>query len=153
MSNANNGPRNMSCSDYTRLMRLRPMLSYKDKILANADVTNPTAGPCVNVCNGFGIGKYRRSASDWTAYKASQLADQVEVRDRGQPGMGKILTAKSVCSCNESSPSNLMAKDHICIACKSLIGSSRIPGVNYSNSWPIPDSVEWRPYCSGYYGR
>lgn len=119
MSNANNSPRNMSASDYTRIQRLRAMYDYKARIDSNADVTNPTPGRSIDVFTGFGIGKYRRTASDWISYRSAQTSDYVVTQDRGEPGMGKIQTARTLCQCpNPISSSLLMAKDNICIKCK-----------------------------------
>jgi hypothetical protein len=148
MSNANNGPRNMSCSDYIRLQRLRAMTGYAAQVSNNTDVTNPPLGPCVDACNGFGIGKYRRTASDWISYKASQLSDYVVTTDRDQPGMGRTMVVRTLCACpNPVSRSNIMNKDNICISCRYLIGEVRDPVAN-----PIPGNEEWRPFCSGYRG-
>jgi hypothetical protein len=95
------------------------MVGYNAQILSNKDVTNPRIGSCSSACDGFGIGKYRRTASDWTSYKASQVSDYVVTEDRGEPGMGKIQTARTLCQCpNPISSSLLMAKANICIKCK-----------------------------------
>jgi hypothetical protein len=149
MSNANNSPRGMSASDYTRLTRLRAMVGYGNQVDNNIDVTNPTPGACIDTCRGFGVGKYRRTASNWIAYKASTTTDYVVSSDVGQPGMGKTLTVKTLCACpNPVSSSLMMNKDIICISCSHLIGEVRDPLAN-----PIPGNEEWRPYCSGYHGR
>jgi hypothetical protein len=164
MSNANNSVRGMSASDFTRIKKLRAMYDYKARVDYNVDVTNPTPGPCIDVCRGFGIGKYRRSASDWIAFKSAQISDYVVMSDRDQPGMGKTLTVNKICQCPTSSEaSNIMNKDHICIECKSLVGHARISNANaiqpvptianYSNSWPIPGNEEWRSFCSGYHAK
>jgi hypothetical protein len=119
MSNANNSVRGMSASDFTRIKKLRAMYDYNQRIDNKVDVTNPTPGRCIDVCRGFGIGKYRRSASDWIAFKSAQISDYVVMSDRDQPGMGKTLTVNKICQCPTPVASSLlMAKDNICIKCK-----------------------------------
>jgi len=163
MSNANNSVRGMSASDFTRIRKLRAMYDYNQRVASNSDVTNPTPGRSIDVFTGFGIGKYRRTASDWVTFKSAQISDYVVMSDRGQPGMGKTLTVNKICQCpTPSVASNIMNKDHICIECKSLVGHARISNANanqpvptianYANSWPIPGNEEWRTFCSGYRG-
>lgn len=127
MSNANNNPRNMTASDYTRILKLRTMYNYNQRVASNSDVTNPAPGRSIDVFSGYGIGKYRRTASDWTFFKSAQTSDYVTMNDRGEPGMGKTLTVNKICICTDPlfSPSNIMGKDDICVKCKSRIVSTK----------------------------
>ena len=127
MSNGNNGPRNMSASDFTRIRRLRAMYDYNERIDNNSDVTNPTPGRAVDVFTGFGIGKYRRTASDWIAYKAAQTSDYVIMSDRNKPGEGKTLEVVKICICTSPTfvASDIMGKDNVCAVCKSRIVSTK----------------------------
>ena len=127
MSNANNNPRSMSASDYTRVLKLRAMYDYRTRINNNVDVTNPSPGRSLDIYTGFGIGKYRRTASDWIAYRAAQTSDYVTMKDASQPGMGKILTVNQVCVCTSPTfvPSNIMGKHDICAVCKSRVVSTK----------------------------
>jgi hypothetical protein len=152
MSNANSSPRGMSASDYTRIRRLQAMVEYGNEVRDNVDVTNPT--PNSGYDNGYGKSKTRRSASDWTAFRASQTADYVVTKDVRQPGEGKTNTAYTLlCNCpNGPVISNIMNKSEICVKCKYLVASERT-STTVSNPWPVPGNEEWRPWCSGYHGR
>jgi hypothetical protein len=120
--NFQRGTRNLSPSDLTRLKRLGGSLQYNNVVLANRDVINPL--PVRQPPNGgaryiqvdFGTSKYRRPASYWTNYRASQTADYVtEIYNPETDGNGKVLTVHRLCSCDTT---NLPKTDRtICLKC------------------------------------
>ncbi len=69
----------LSAGDWTRLQRLKAARAY----LANDKDINPTPNPqlpyskAMLIAPTVGTTKYRRMASQWTDYKASQTADYI----------------------------------------------------------------------------
>ncbi len=69
----------LSASDWTRLQRLKAARTY----LANDKDINPTPNPqlpyakTMLIAPVVGTTKYRRAASQWTDYKASQNVDYI----------------------------------------------------------------------------
>ena len=102
--NFQRGTRNLSASDLTRLKRLGGSLQYSNVVSTNTDVRNPLPVHQAPV-NGtkyiqldFGTTKYRRPASYWTGYIASQNVDYVT--ERYNPNnSGKALLVNKICTC------------------------------------------------------
>ena len=69
-----------SASDFTRFVRMNGDKSYADTLVSNVDIypTSPKTVPDVSTntpkFHGIGTTKYRRPASYWTNYIASQNA-------------------------------------------------------------------------------
>jgi hypothetical protein len=93
---------------------------YKADITGNSDITNP---PVVGVnaaknserqvYPSLGTSKYRRPASYWTDYIASQKADYVT--QQRLSNNSTVLTKTIVCSCTSNT---LTPRQGICMICK-----------------------------------
>lgn len=118
--NFQRGTRNLSPSDLTRLKRLGGSLQYNNVLSTNRDVINPAPVHQAPV-NGtryiqldFGTSKYRRPASYWTGYIASQNTDYVTESYKPN-NSGKDLLVNKICTCATTS---LPKSDRtICLKC------------------------------------
>jgi len=118
-SNIQRGTRKIDAGDWIRLKRLGGAKNYLTD--QPQDITNPPP-TCDDVCgaiqyNGmsraeFGTSKFRRPASYYTDYKASQSADYVleYPREFG----GKILSAVKLCNCSTTDPNK---HNPLCASC------------------------------------
>jgi hypothetical protein len=132
MSNAQMQTRGLSAADWTRLKRLRGArgnaenyssgISVEGVLTTNKDI-NPTPFPQIpysrpiQVYRSVGTSKIRRPASDWTAYKASQVADYPtpsgQIINGFESGTAQIMTR--LCSCSNNI---LETKVAGCIKCQ-----------------------------------
>ena len=119
-SNIQRGTRKIDAGDWVRLKRLGGAKNYLTD--QPGDVTNPSPVPCcVTTDNNrmeraeFGTSKFRRPASFYTDYKASQVADYVVERNRDVGG-GKILTSIRLCNCATADPNK---HNPLCLVSKS----------------------------------
>jgi hypothetical protein len=100
-SNIQRGTRRMDASDWVRIKKLRGATNYLTD--QPGDVTNPSTTCCQTTEYNrmrraeFGTSKIRRPASNWTDYKASQVADYV--LETQSECKGKSLIAVKVCDC------------------------------------------------------
>jgi hypothetical protein len=116
-SNIQRGTRKIDAGDWIRLKRLGGAKNYLTD--QPQDITNPSPVPCcVTTDNNrmeraeFGTSKFRRPASYYTDYKASQSADYVleYPREFG----GKILSAVKLCNCSTTDPNK---HNPLCASC------------------------------------
>jgi hypothetical protein len=139
-SNAQQGTRGMSASDWIRMKRLQgarangytnastngvlsPFLngSSNPNPLFNKDIapTNPPQflvhnNSAINVFDVVGTSKIRRPASNWTDYIASQTADYVTSGQAANTGTSIKNTVTKLCSCSSTT---LNTKRGICTKC------------------------------------
>ena len=134
MSNAQQGTRGMSASDWIRLQRLRGARAngYSNastsgvltstSTIFNKDVVPPLFGQfkihngsAINSFPVVGTSKIRRPASNWTDYVASQTADYVLSSQAGLHQTSVVNKKTTLCSC--ATPSVLPTKTGICTQC------------------------------------
>ena len=132
-SNAQQGTRGLSAGDWIRLKRLRGARqngysnSSTDGLLTpsspvyNKDISPTTPGQfvpglnsAINVFRTVGTTKYRRPASNWTDYVASQTADFVTSSQEAITGTSVKNTVTKLCSCTATT---LTTKTGICTKC------------------------------------
>lgn len=121
-SNAQQGTRGMSASDWIRLKRIKGATTYKTVNLdTNKDIV-PPSNPQIQVHNNgainvfpvVGTSKIRRPASSWTDYIASQTADYITSAQAATTGTSVRNTVRKVCTCTTST---LSTKQGICTKC------------------------------------
>lgn len=106
MSNAQTQTRGLSAGDYTRLKRLRGAKSYVTaNLTTNRDIAAPPAAQTPYTLSSLikpvvGTSRIRRTASNWTDYKASQTADIVTSASNGLNG--NVLTRTKLCDCTSA---------------------------------------------------
>ena len=119
MSNAQTQTRGLSAGDWVRLKRLGGALRYKTVNLSTDKDIIPTTNnqlPYHLPIHSFkvvGTSKIRRTASNWTDYKASQTADYI--LSSTLPSQSTLLTQVRVCDC--TNPTTLTVKSGICTKC------------------------------------
>lgn len=137
-SNAQNGPRSMSASDWIRIKRLQGarqngysnasttgLLSASYQGTVNPNFNKDIAPPqnsqdeihnksAINVFPVVGTSKIRRPASNWTDYVASQTGDYI-LRSQNAVNTTSIKrTNVKICSCTSTTVST---KTGICTKC------------------------------------
>lgn len=132
MGNAQRGTRGMSSSDLTRLKRLRGAAGYQALTQTNADLTALPANqvsynPPILVSNVVGTSRIRRTASQWTDFKAFGSADYVIqgqlVNPNGNVNVGGVVPKQQwLCSnCSGATPARaelpLTSKPGLCKTC------------------------------------
>lgn len=123
MSNAQQGTRGLSAGDWVRLKRLRGAKTYNSVNLAtNKDIYVQPANQIVvdsnsaiNVFRVVGTSKIRRTASNWTDYRASQTADFVLTSQAATTSPSVTNTVTKICDC--ATPSYSVKKLGICTKC------------------------------------
>lgn len=131
-SNAQQGTRGMSASDWIRMKRLQGArangytytsgsTSVSGVLTTNKDIapTNPAQflvhnNSAINVFDVVGTSKIRRPASNWTDYIASQTADYVTSGQAANTGTSIKNTITKLCSCSSTT---LNTKTGICTKC------------------------------------
>lgn len=121
-SNIQRGTLKMDAGDWIRIKRLggaKTMFSNNTPV--SKDITNPpprleTPAGARHVYTEFGTSKIRRPASNYTDYKASQVADYVLQTSAGTYGTEQSLTATRVCACNITK--SAISHNGLCIKCK-----------------------------------
>lgn len=115
-SNVQAGTRGLSASDWIRMRRLAGSRNYVSQL--GQDVTNstlrlePETGR--RVYTEFGTSKFRRPASFWTDYRASQTADYVLER-QDTNSKSRTLTANKVCTCDAQT--DPVKHNGLCVKC------------------------------------
>jgi hypothetical protein len=115
-SDIQRGTRGLTAGDWVRLKRLNGAVGRMIYVagpasppipILNKDITNPPARSEPQsgrrVYTEFGTSRIRRPASNWTDYKAAQVADYVTETPAGACGFGKNLTINRLCTCATSS--------------------------------------------------
>lgn len=130
MSNAQQGTRGLSAGDWIRLKRLRGATTYQTVNLnTNKDIVPPQfpqqyyLGGAINVFSTAGTSKIRRTASNWTDYKASQVADYVLTSQAANTGVSVRNTLVKLCSCTSTT---LNTKVGTCTKCNGAFTHVRI---------------------------
>lgn len=120
-SNAQQGTRGMSASDWIRMKRLRGATTYASTLSTNKDIAPPQFPQderhnytAINVFPVVGTSKIRRPASSWTDYIASQTADYVLTSQAATTGTSITNTRVKLCNCTTST---LNTKQGICTKC------------------------------------
>lgn len=133
-SNAQQGTRGMSASDWIRIKRLQGARAngYSNSstsgvltstsAIFNKDVAPPqfpqderhNVNGAINVFPVVGTSKIRRPASNWTDYVASQTADYVLSSQAATTGTSVKNTLTKLCSCTATT---LSTKQGICTKC------------------------------------
>lgn len=121
-SNAQQGTRGMSASDWIRMQRLRGASTYKTvNLTTNKDISPPQNSQdeihnksAINVFPVAGSSRIRRPASSWTDYVASQTADYVLSSQVATTGTSIKNTINKVCTCTTTT---LSTKQGICTKC------------------------------------
>jgi hypothetical protein len=131
MSNAQQGTRGLSAGDWVRLKRLRGAKTYSSvNLTTNKDIAPPNVpqvlihntGP-INVFDVVGTSKIRRTASNWTDYKASQVADYV-LTSRASTTSPSVLNSRvKLCNCTTTT---LSTKNGTCTKCNGAFTHVRI---------------------------
>jgi len=121
MSNAQQGTRGLTSSDWIRLKRIRGTKTLLTTLANNTDIGgNPSHraisnqiaySPEFHVSKVVGTSRIRRAASTWTDFKAFNTADYVTQAQ--STNNGQVLTGTKVCSCATFSPN----KKGLCIRC------------------------------------
>lgn len=128
MSNAQQGTRGLSSSDWIRLKRIRGAANLTTIIAADTDIGgNPLKPAFANQLQYSpefhsprqgGTSRIRRTASSWTDFKAFNTADyvtQVQSTNGGVLTNGKVLSVDKLCTC--TSPPYQVNKQGLCITC------------------------------------
>ena len=122
MSNAQQGTRGLSASDWTRLKRLRGARKYVEVNLnTNKDIVPTQFGQqvytsgAINVFATTGTSKIRRTASNWIDYIASQTADIVTSSQEEITNPSITHSVSKLCTCDPVSYS--VKKLGICTKC------------------------------------
>jgi hypothetical protein len=122
MSNAQQGTRGLSAGDWVRLKRLRGSRTYNSvNLTTNKDIVPPQfpqqyyIGGAINVFSTTGTSKIRRTASDWTSYRASQTADFVLTSQASLTSPSVTNTVTKLCDC--ATPPYSVKKIGICTKC------------------------------------
>jgi hypothetical protein len=132
-SNAQQGTRGMSASDWIRIKRLQGArangLSYTSGnvsvsgvLTTGKDISPPqmiqqpihSTNAAIKVYPVVGTSKIRRPASNWTDYVASQTADYVLASQAATTGTSVKNTLTKLCSCT---PTTVPTKEGICTKC------------------------------------
>ena len=122
-SNAQQGTRGMSASDWIRLQRLKGATTYKTVNLnTNKDIAPPQSNQleihnlngAINIFPVVGTSKIRRTASNWTDFVASQTADYVLSSQNGLNQTSVKNTINKVCTCTTTT---LSTKNGVCGKC------------------------------------
>lgn len=122
-SNAQQGTRGMSASDWIRLQRLKGATTYKTVNLnTNKDIAPPQSNQleihnlngAINIFPVVGTSKIRRTASNWTDFVASQTADYVLSSQNGLNQTSVKNTINKVCTCTTTT---LSTKNGVCGQC------------------------------------
>ena len=121
-SNAQQGTRGMSASDWIRMKRLKGATTYRSvNLTTNKDIAPPQSlqiethnNSAINVFPVTGTSKIRRPASSWTDYIASQTADYVTSAQAATTGTSIANTIRKVCTCTTTA---LTTKQGICTKC------------------------------------
>jgi hypothetical protein len=104
MSNMQTGTRGLSAGDWIRLQRIRGAKTYATVNLATdkdiAPPPNPQLphDPSTLIKPVVGTSRIRRTASQWTDYRASQTADFVTSENTGRNG--NALSVTRLCDCS-----------------------------------------------------
>lgn len=129
-SNLQRGTTGMSASDWIRMKRLRGASTYQTVNLnTNKDISPPQfaqqyyLGGAINVFSTSGSSKYRRPASNWIDYKASQTADYLLYSQAATTGTSVTRTKTRLCDCTTSV---LNTKEGICTKCNGSTTHVRI---------------------------
>lgn len=132
-SNAQQGTRGMSASDWIRIKRLQGArsngksysangVSVDGVLTTNKDIA-PTQNPqnevhningAINVFPVVGTSKIRRPASNWTDFVASQTADYILRSQAATTGTSVKNTLTKLCNCVSTT---LSTKNGICTKC------------------------------------
>lgn len=121
-SNAQQGTRGMSASDWIRMKRLRGATTYQTVNLAtNKDIAPPQFAQdeihnksAINVFPVAGSSKIRRPASSWTDYVASQTADYILRSQNAVNTTSVNRTLVRLCNCTSTT---VDTKQGICTNC------------------------------------
>lgn len=121
-SNAQQGTRGMSASDWIRMKRLRGATTYQTVNLnTNKDIAPPPNPQdeihnksAINVFPVVGTSKIRRPASSWTDYVASQTADYVLRSQNAVNTTSVKRTLVRLCNCTSTT---VNTKEGICTKC------------------------------------
>ena len=126
MSNAQQGTRGLSSSDWIRIKRIRGTTNLLTTLANNTDIGGNSSHPAISnqvaysrefhVSKVVGTSRIRRTASTWTDFKALNSADYITQKQSTNNGVntnGKVLTGTKVCSCATFSPN----KKGVCITC------------------------------------
>ena len=131
-SNAQQGTRGMSASDWIRIKRLQGAranaysytsgnLSVDGVLTTNKDIAPQNAAQilihnnsAINVFDAVGTSRIRRPASNWTDYVASQTADYVLSSQNAPNATSVKNTATKLCGCTTTT---LSTKTGICSKC------------------------------------
>ena len=130
-SNAQQGTRGMSASDWIRLQRLKGAKTYNTvNLMTNKDITPPQSNQfeihnnsAINVFPVVGTSKIRRPASNWTDYVASQTADYVLSSQNALNATSIKNTVTRLCYCTSTT---LLTKTGICSKCTGTTTHIRI---------------------------
>ena len=139
-SNAQQGTRGMSASDWIRLKRLKGAVNndYGANGLLkpsspnfNKDIAPPTnnqlnihnSNGAIRVYPVVGTSKIRRPASNWTDYIASQTADYITSSQAATTGTSIKNVINKICTC---ATSTLLTKQGICTKCNGTTTHVRI---------------------------
>jgi hypothetical protein len=120
-SNVQRGTLKMDAGDWIRLKRLGgARYMYSNNTPVSKEITNPdprleTREGGRRVYTEFGTSRIRRPASNYTDYKASQVADYVLQTHVGTCGVRQGLTGISVCQCTSRSA---ISHNGLCVKCK-----------------------------------
>ena len=128
-SNVQRGTLKMDASDWTRIKKLN---GARGNMYVNYGAMSPPPPPLLtgitnppprletrdgarHVYTEFGTSRIRRPASNYTDYKASQVADYVLQTHVGTCGVRQGLTAIRVCQCTSRSA---ISHNGLCVKCK-----------------------------------
>lgn len=123
-SNLQRGTTGMSAGDWIRMKRLQGAKTYQTVNLnTNKDIAPPQFAQneihnysAISVFPTVGTSKYRRAASNWIDYKASQTADYLTYSQSANNTTSIRTTKTRLCDC---STSVLTTKQGICTKCNS----------------------------------
>lgn len=122
-SNAQQGTRGMSASDWIRLQRLKGANTYQTVNLnTNKDIAPPQSNQleihningAINVFPVVGTSRIRRPASSWTDYVASKTVDFITSGQAATTGTSIKNTVNRVCTCTTTT---LATKNGVCGKC------------------------------------
>jgi len=122
MANAQQGTRGLSAGDWVRLKRLQGAKTYNTvNLTTNKDIVPPQfpqqyylGGP-INVFSTTGTSKIRRTASNWTDYRASQTVDFVLTSQATTTSPSVTNTVTRLCDC--ATPTYSVKKTGQCSFC------------------------------------
>jgi hypothetical protein len=132
ISNAQQGTRGMSASDWIRIKRLQGArangynytangVSVSGVLSTNKDIAPPNApqisvhnNSAINVFDAVGTSRIRRPASNWTDYVASQTADYILSSQKSTTGTAIKNSVTKLCGCTTAT---LATKTGICTSC------------------------------------